>query len=750
MTAAGRQQRADAADALCSAAFAHALDEHHGDETGIALVAVGGYGRRELAPHSDLDVVLVHTEEADLGDVATAVWYPLWDGAASVDHAVRALPEVTAAAKQDVRVALGMLDARHLAGDPAVTLRLRSSLLAQWRREARERLPELRDMVHQRVERVGELAHSSVPDLKESGGGLRDATILNALVATWLVDVPHSDLERTRLQLLDVRDALHEVVGRASDRIAPDTWADLAEALGDPDEEATQRRVREIGRRITHLSRLTWRRVEGVLAPVPATRRRQPGPVLEPIGHGLGLAAGEVVLQAGVVASHDPTLLLRAAAEAAERELILSPPTAARLVREGAALPEPWSDDARDLLVRLLAAGPGLLPVWETLDETGALGLLLPEWERVRLLPHASVVHRFTVDRHLVETCIEASRLIRRVPRPDLLVVAALVHDIGKGGRQEHSVAGSPIAAGIAARLGFEAVDVEVVADLVRWHLLLSEVATTRDLEDPATVRHVLDRVGDPRTLDLLAVLTEADARATSPKAWTTWRASLVRDLVARARAAAGADGPEQLPVWEPVELPAAVRGDVHAIDVRVETGAHGSEVTVVACDRVGLLAAVAGVFGVQRISIRSARAWTQDEYAFSHWHVDDTHLEAAGLRQRLEAILDGRVDVGERLRRTAGRNLDPSVAVRPEASRHATVLEVRVDDRPGVVHLVCQALADIDVAVRSAHVTTFGPQAVDVFYVQEEGAGALADDRAAEAAHAVRRVLTDTVTLDA
>ncbi|MGH3370862.1 MAG: HD domain-containing protein, partial [Nocardioidaceae bacterium] len=414
------------------------------------------------------------------------------------------------------------------------------------------------------------------------------------------------------------------------------------------------------------------------------------------------------------------------------------------------ALPEPWSDDARDLLVRLLAAGPGLLPVWETLDETGALGLLLPEWERVRLLPHASVVHRFTVDRHLVETCIEASRLIRRVPRPDLLVVAALVHDIGKGGRQEHSVAGSPIAAGIAARLGFEAVDVEVVADLVRWHLLLSEVATTRDLEDPATVQHVLDRVGDPRTLDLLAVLTEADARATSPKAWTTWRASLVRDLVARARAAAAADGPEQLPVWEPVEVPAAVRGDMQAIDVRVETGVHGSEVTVVACDRVGLLAAVAGMFGVQRISIRSARAWTQDEYAFSHWHVDDTHLEAAGLRPRLEAILDGRVDVGERLRRTAGRNLDPSVAVRPEASRHATVLEVRVDDRPGVVHLVCQALADIDVAVRSAHVTTFGPQAVDVFYVQEEGAGALADDRAAEAAHAVRRVLTDTVTLDA
>ena len=757
MTAAGRTRRADAADALCAAAFARAVDAHAaGEETGLALVAVGGYGRRELAPHSDLDVVLVHTEEADPGEVATAVWYPLWDTGAAVDHAVRALPEVAAAAKQDVRVALGLLDARHLAGDPAVTMRLRSVLLAQWRREARARLPELHDMVRRRVERVGELAHSSVPDLKEAGGGLRDATILNALVATWLVDVPHGDLERARLQLLDVRDALHEVAGRGSDRIAPDMWEDLAQALGDPDAETTQRRVRMIGRRITHVSRLTWRRVEGALAPAP--RRRRAGPVLEPIGHGLALVSGEVVLQPGADPARDPALLLRAAAEAAEREQALSPPTVARLVRDGASLPDPWPDEARDLLVRLLAAGPGLLPVWETLDETDALTRLLPEWERVRLLPHASVVHRFTVDRHLVETCIEASRLVRRVSRPDLLVVAALVHDIGKGTRQDHSIVGEKVASEIAGRLGFPADDVEVIAALVRWHLLLAETATTRDLDDPATVESVAERVPDPHTLDLLEVLTEADARATSPKAWTRWRAGLVRDLAARVRAAHRSDAPEPMPQWEPVVVRAGagtVAGPgIAPVDVQVTVGEHGSEVTVVARDRVGLLADVAGMFGLHRVSIRSARAWTQEEHGValgvSRWQVDDTHLDAAVLRERLAAILDGRVEVGDRLRRAAARDLDPSVAVRPEASRRATVLEVRVEDRPGVLHLVCRALADIGVAVRSAHVSTFGRRVVDVFYVQEESAGALSDDRAAEAAHAVRRALTDPVTLDA
>ena len=749
MTSTERLSRADAADALCSAAFARALGER--DETGLALVAVGGFGRRELAPHSDLDVVLVHTDDiadADLAEVAGTVWYPLWDGGAALDHSVRALSEVTAAAKQDIRVALGLLDARHLAGDPTVTLQLRSAVLAQWRRDARQRLPELREMAQRRGERLGELAHASVPDLKESGGGLRDATILTALVATWLVDVPHADLERSRQQLLDVRDAVHEVAGRPSDRIAPDMWDDLADTLKVADADEAQRQVREIGRRITHISRLTWRRVEGVLArPVSGAHRRRPD--LEPVGSSLALSNGEVVLDRGARPADDPTLLLRAAAEAAERDLILAPPTAARLARECPPIPEPWPEEARSLLARLLAAGPGLLAVWETLDETGALHTLLPEWERVRLLPHASVVHRFTVDRHLVETCIEASRLIRRVSRPDLLVVAALLHDIGKGGLVEHSAAGEPIAAAIATRMGYSAEEVALLSGLVRWHLLLAEVATTRDLEDPATVAHVVERVGDTRTLELLAVLTEADARATAAKAWSPWRAGLVEELVARVAAELSETTPDGLDTGL-LDIPPAVAEDSTRVDLRVETGEHGSQVTVVSGDRVGLLAAVAGMLGMQRVSIRSARAWTQDEYAVSQWQVDDTHLDAAVLRQRLEAVLAGRLDPGERLRRTAGRTLDPSVAVRPEASREATVLEVRVDDRPGVVHLVCQALAGIDVSVRSAHVTTLGPQAVDVFYVQETAAGALGDERSAEAAHAVRHVLTGPATLDA
>ena len=186
---------------------------------------------------------------------------------------------------------------------------------------------------------MGELAHESVPDLKEAEGGIRDATVLKSLVATWLVDVPHVELERSRMALLDVRDLVHDLAGRATDRIAPELWTELGAALapqlGKADARAAQVHVRELGRRITHLSRLTWRRVDDALArPAHVGARR---PSLTPLAEGVALAANEVVLDGRARPAEDPALLLRAAAEAAERDVVLAPPTAARLARECAA-----------------------------------------------------------------------------------------------------------------------------------------------------------------------------------------------------------------------------------------------------------------------------------------------------------------------------------------------------------------------------------------------------------------------------
>ncbi|WP_182920249.1 [protein-PII] uridylyltransferase [Nocardioides cavernaquae] len=748
MNAHDRQRRTAAADELCAKAYA----DLGGPDVGVALVAVGGYGRAELAPYSDLDVVLVHDEGVDLGELAEKLWYPLWDSGNNIDHSVRSLPETIAAAEADLRVALGMLDARHLAGDPNLTLRLRTNMLGGWRREARRRLPEMHELVKARHDIMGELAHVSIPDLKEAEGGLRDATALKALVASWLVDVPHVEVERCRQALLDTRDVLHAVAGRATDRINPEMWAQLAEPLGLADAGAVQSHVRELGRRMTHIARLTWHRVDQVVAR-PTSLRGARRPDLRTVAPGIALSSGEIVLDATAKPANDPIMLLRAAAEAAERGVPLAPTTAARLARLCPEMPVPWPEEARHQLVRLLAAGRGLLPVWETLEETRALDRILPEWELIRSLPHASIIHRFTVDRHVVETCIEASELIRKVARPDVLMVAALLHDIGKCDTMEHSVAGEPIAREVAARWGFDGDEVDLVGNLVRWHLLLAETATTRDPDDPATVQLIVDRVKTQEMLSLLTALTEADAKAASPKAWSTWRARLVRHLANRTLAALVAQAthssapkvPEQ---W--VQIPREIGDNPSKVHVGVDRTADGSRVTVISGDRVGLLADAAAMFAVQRTSVRAAKVWTQDLYGVSVWDTDEQHLDAAVLRTRLASIVEGRLDARERLSRPRPGRLEPRVKIRPEASSTATVLEIRMDDRPGVVYLVCAALAFLGLSVRSAHVSTLGPQAVDVFYVQEVDGGVLTPDRADQAAHAVREALVRTVTLEA
>ena len=741
MTAPDRAARTAAADELCRKAY----DACGGPDAGVALVAVGGFGRGELAPCSDLDLVLVHEAHADPGELATELWYPLWDSGWRLDHAVRSLPEMVDAAA-DLKVALGLLDARHVAGDPGLTLRLRTTMLADWRRQARTRLPELRALGEKRHAVLGELAHVSVPDLKEAEGGLRDAGVLKALEASWLVDASTPALEGARRALLDVRDEVHDITGRPSDRVAPETWGPLAERLGLADAAAAQRHVRALGRRVTHLSRLAWRRTDAVLAR-PSGERDRRTPALVPLARGIALSRGEVVLDGTVPPAEDPTLLVRAAAEAASRDVLLSPATAARLARDCPDLPDPWPAAARDAVVRLLASGAGLLPVWETLEETGGIDRFLPEWELVRLVPHASVIHRFTVDRHVVETCAEAGALIRTVARPDLLVVAALLHDIGKGGVHDHSVAGEPIARSVATRMGFGPLDADTVALLVRRHLLLADLATTRDPDDPATTAELLTHLPDAATLHLLRALTEADARATSSAAWTTWRASLVDRLTARALAAVGSAPARPGPAEDWTVPDSAPRAD--ALEVDVVPADSGATVRVVAADRVGLLADVAGALAALRVPVLAARAWTQagpaGEWACSAWEVGDSHLDPAVLRERIRRVAEGTTPV--RPPRPASRAHDalpPIVEVRAEASRDATVLEVRMEDRPGVSHVVLTALAGLDLTVASAHLSTLGPQAVDVFYVQEQGGVRPAEERAAAAAHAVRRALEE------
>ncbi|MDR6977602.1 [protein-PII] uridylyltransferase [Streptomyces sp. 3330] len=754
---------------------------------GVSLVAVGGYGRGELSPRSDLDLLLLHdgADPKAVAALADRLWYPVWDLGLALDHSVRTPAEARKTAGEDLKVQLGLLDARHLAGDPGLTAGLRTAVLADWRNQAPKRLPELQELCVERAERQGELQYLLEPDLKEARGGLRDATALRAVAASWLADAPREGLDDARRRLLDVRDALHLATGRATDRLALQEQDQVAAELGLLDADTLLRQVYEAARVIAYASDVTWREVGRVLrsrAVRPRLRAMlgggaKPAAERSPLAEGVVEQDGEVVLARAARPERDPVLPLRAAAAAAQAGLPLSLHAVRRLAATVRPLPTPWPAEAREQLVTLLGSGQPTIEVWEALEAEGLITRLLPDWERVRCRPQRNAVHIWTVDRHLIETAVRASEFTRRVSRPDLLLVSALLHDIGKGWPGDHSVAGEIIAKDVAARIGFDRAEVAVLSTLVRHHLLLIETATRRDLEDPATVRSVAEAVGSQSTLELLHALTEADALATGPAAWSSWRGSLVADLVKRVAAVLAGDAPDEpdaaAPTAEQERLAieaVATGGPVLALRAQTEPPTEdgpaedpeplGVELLIAVPDQAGVLPAVAGVLAVHRLTVRTAELRALDlptgvegSVLLLNWRVAAEYgslPQAARLRADLVRALDGSLDIAGRLaerdaaypRRRGVVAPPPRVTVAPAASRHATVIEVRAQDAPGLLHRIGQALEDAGLRVRSMHVSTLGANAVDAFYVTGADGAPLPADEAAS----VTRKLEETL----
>ncbi|MGW7423788.1 [protein-PII] uridylyltransferase [Streptomyces sp. NPDC054813] len=781
-----RTALAELTDEWLTGLFAAATE---GIKGGVSLVAVGGYGRGELSPRSDLDLLLLHDggDSGAVAAVADRLWYPVWDLGLALDHSVRTPAEARKTAGEDLKVQLGLLDARHIAGDLGLTTGLRTAILADWRNQAPKRLPELHELCLERAERHGELQYLLEPDLKEARGGLRDATALRAVAASWLADAPREGLADARRRLLDVRDALHLATGRATDRLALQEQDQVAAELDLLDADTLLRQVYESARVISYASDVTWREVGRVLrsrAVRPRLRAMLGGgkPVAErsPLAEGVVEQDGEVVLARAARPERDHVLPLRAAAAAAQAGLPLSLHAVRRMAATARPLPTPWPAEAREQLVTLLGSGRPTVDVWEALEAEGLITRLLPDWERVRCRPQRNAVHIWTVDRHLIETAVRASEFARRVHRPDLLLVAALLHDIGKGWPGDHSVAGEIIAKDVAARIGFDRTDVAVLSTLVRHHLLLIETATRRDLEDPATVRLVAEAVGSQGTLELLHALTEADALATGPAAWSSWRGSLVADLVKRVSAVLAGDSADEpepgAPTAEQERLAIeAFRtgGPVLSLRAQTEPAAAaedepsgdpeplGVELIIAVPDQPGVLPAVSGVLAMHRLAVRTAELRSLElpddvddgTVLLLDWRVAAEYgslPQAARLRADLVRALDGSLDIAGRLaerdaaypRRRGWVAPPPRVTVASAASRHATVIEVRAQDAPGLLFRIGRALEDAEVRVRSAHVSTLGSNAVDAFYVTGTDHAPLP----AEEASSVARKLEETL----
>ncbi len=729
---------------------------------GVALAAVGSVARGDAGPLSDYDLVLVHSERSlpakELTSLADRIWYPIWDAGVRLDHSVRTVTQCRQVAAADLTAAVGLLDLTALAGDAELVAAARATVAHDWRGNARRRLPQLLDAVAARHQRHGELAQSIEPDLKEAHGGLRDMSVLRALTEAWLADKPHGGgVDTASGLLLDVRDAVHVVTGRSRDLLGREDQDAVAALLGHADADDLLTAVSGAGRSIAYALDGTLRRA-GQSQRARTLRVGPRRPQMTPMGHGLFSSDGEVVLGAARLAEADAALPLRAAIVAARAGLPIAPATLDNLARNAPVLVQPWPRGPRSLLGDVLACGPGLVAVWEGLDQVGIIDGWLPEWSDVRSRPQRSAVHRHTVDRHLLETVVRASGLVRRVARPDLLLVAALLHDIGKvRGAHDHSIEGARRTETIVQRWGMPQGDVTTLVTLVREHLTLIELATRRDHQDPATIDAAVAAVnGDREVFELLLALTEADAAAAGPVAWTDWRATLLDQLAARVRDRFNAPTPavadERGPVREDPsrldpEVVAAVRGGEPSVRVIPAGGTHRLDVTDV--DRVGLFADTAGLLAAEGLTVRTAILHTVGGIAVDEWHVEspgggepDPERISRGLarlargdRAPLSALDRRRAHLPRPSGRAGTGSPGRSRAlVVPGASLEATVLEVRAEDRPGLLHDLGAALARAGISVRSAHIATYAGQTLDTFYLTGADGLALPPARVAQA----------------
>ncbi len=697
----------------------------------VALVAVGGYGRGELAPFSDLDIMLIHDGAKNIDDLASKIWYPIWDSGLKLGHSVCTVKQATELAKSELDAATALLSVRLLAGDESLANELSIEGVKTWKAGASNRLPQLMQRVRDRQQDSGEVAFLLEPNLKEGYGGLRDIHALMWAEAAG-VEISRSDrdaLDAGRDVLMAVRVALHRHVGRAVEVMHLEDQDAVASLCGYRNADALVAALSNAGRSVSWVGDEVWARVASAKTKPVADQLLAPGVILH---------LGEIHLDETVDPATDPTLLLRVAASAARHKARIDRPTLDRLAQSCPPMPSPWPVGAIDDFVGLLLTAHDAIPVLEALDQRGLWVKVLPEWAPNRSKPQRNAYHRFTVDRHLWEATANAATWADRVARPDLLVLGALFHDIGKGYPGDHTEVGVTMVERIGPRLGLNADDTQMICAMVKHHLLLPDVATRRDLADSATIMMVAEEVKTPLVLDLLHGLTEADSLATGTAAWGTWKAELVSDLVRRVHLVLGGAEVEeaQWRLFPDAEVLEMMAGGT------VTFGLSDDSVTVVSPDRPGTFSRVAGVLALHGLGVLGAQAHSDEQgMAASQFRVivpSHGPIEWQPIVQNLTRALNGELAIEARMaeraktyrrkRRSAGELAPPRVTFFDEASSNATVIEVRAPDQHGILHRVTKAMAEVGLDIRHATVQTIGDEVVDAFYVRTSGGSKLTD----------------------
>ena len=764
----------------------------------LALVALGGYGRGALCPHSDIDLLMLHdgADPGAVGALAERLLYPLWDAGYTVGHAVRTPAETAQLAGERLDAATAMLDARTLTGDTALCIETRDAVLAPLSADPDAFTASLAANARERRDRYGSATYLLEPELKEGGGGLRDIHAFGWLEIvrgrTLVEDGLLRASERDRLDaaeefLTRVRSALHLEAGRRADRLLLEQQPNVARVLGFEDEP------RLIA--VDGLMRAVFehaRAVDALTNDVIVGHGRSGGPPPPPIK---SLADAVTVVAEAAAADRVLTAL--------EVEAI-----------EGADLEEDsrWTDDLRDAFLRIVRSGPHAVAGLEHLDRLGLLVRLIPEWRDVRCRPQRDPYHRYTVDVHLLRALggmalalaapdasdpVEVAA-VAEIGDRDGALMGALLHDVGKIGEGGHVQVGGRIANNVLKRMRLPAATLEVARFMVGAHLLLPDTATRRDLTDDDLILDVAARVGSPEHLAALYLLAKADARATGPAAWTSWRQTLIRELVVKIqrvfeRGEMGVEIAERLTdaigrvrdlladespadverfilrmprsyflSLAPAQIVrhyATIAPDIGRNEVRTAPGggsrAGSYELLVVAADRPGLLSWIAGALSLAGLSILTAQVFTtEDGVAADVFEVAGAFEPEVGeerwreFRGVLRRAIEGRVSLEHRMAEKRRHYPQPgntpvTVSVDNDASDFFTVIEIGASDRIGLLYDITRTLADLKLDVHLAKVATYTDRVIDAFYVRDDvGSKVIDAERVAAIERAVRSLL--------
>jgi [protein-PII] uridylyltransferase len=759
------------------------LFERAGAPPGTAVAAVGGYGRRLLLPRSDIDLLVLHDGSDDdaVARLADGLLYPLWNAGFEVGHAVRTPHECEQACER-LDAGAAMLDIRLLAGEEGLVTDAAARVEAWARRDPRAFATAIREDSARRAERFGSTAHLLEPDLKEGSGGWRDLHSIWLLERAVGIRLEDAELLRARERealtgaeefLARARSALHLETGKRTDRLVLDHQPAIARAMGFEDEpnlisiDGLMRALFEHARQVEFILRAVIERFleEGTPAATPPT---SPVEVLE-------------MLADEAEAGREPSAALLDSIE----DLDVSEEVA-------------WDADVRAAFLRLLRAGDRGAVSLEILDRLDVLARFVPEWADVRCRPQRDPYHRFTVDAHLTTSLRAMGRnlagegsdddpvqaeAVKQVPDPDALLLGALLHDIGKNGEGGHVPVGARVVGSILDRMGADPPLSDLVRFMVSHHLLLPDTATRRDLSEEDLVLDVAAAVGSSERLATLYLLAKADAEATGPAAWTPWRRTLIRELVAKVqhvleRGEMGTQLAEELTdrvdrvrhlledepdverflqrmprryllTVEPVRAAshyATIMPPVGVNEVRAvhfEGARAGTyELLTVAGDRSGLLSWIAGSLALAGLSILTAQVFTTEDGVAADlfevegvWETEVPDRRWREFRGVLRRAVDGSISLERRVdekRRWYPAPKVPTpvtVSLDNATSDFATVIEVGASDRLGLLYDITRTFAELGLDVHLAKVATYEGRVVDSFYVRDGMGRKLSDD---------------------